>query len=185
MIYILTGIAKSGKTFLSKEIKNTYNIPTFSTDYIMMMLHHRNFDPSIDINASDSTVAKKLEPYIYSLIQAMIENNETCLIEGVHFNTDFSAKLLLEFKDNLTIMYLGYKDITLETKMSELYIYKERMNNPWLFNHQGQSVEDIVTYMIEESKRVYHECNTNNLKYVDIYDINVQKEEIIKLFLKH
>jgi len=60
MIYILTGIAKSGKTLLSNEILDKYHISTFSTDYIMMMLARGNNDLDIDIDAEDSVVAEKI-----------------------------------------------------------------------------------------------------------------------------
>ncbi len=183
MIYILTGIAKSGKTLLAKEIKKKYNISIFSTDYIMMMLHHGSNNINLDINASDTTVAKKLEPFIYGMIKTMIENNETYLIEGVHFNPDFSRRLIEDFKDKIKILYLGYKDISLDNKLKEILKYKNIMNNPWLFDHQGQPVEKIVEYMIKESKRVYTECVHHNLTYIDVYDINIQKEKIIDLLL--
>ena len=183
MIYILTGTAKSGKTLISKEIQSRYNISIFSTDYIMMMLHHGNNDSNLDINASDTTVAKKLEPFIYGMIKTMNENNETYLIEGVHFNPDFSKRLLEDFKDKIKILYIGYKNISLENKMKEINKYKNIMNNPWLFDHQGQPMEKIVAYMIKESKRIYNECSKYNLTYIDVDDINIQKEEIIESLL--
>jgi len=184
MIYILTGIAKSGKTLISKKILKQHQISVFSTDYIMMMLYRGNHELQLDINASDHTVSNQLEPYIYGMIKTMIENKETYFIEGVHFNTEFSKKLISEFKDDIKVIYLGYKDISVEEKVKELYKYKDSMNNPWLFNHQGQSVESIVAYMIEESKRIYDECQKEDLIYIDITDINLQLDEIISLFMK-
>lgn len=179
MIYILTGIAKSGKTLLCREIAKTYTLPLLSTDDVMMYVHFNKLDPTLDVNACDTEVAKKLEPFIYQKIKNMITNDETYVIEGVHFNTDFSRKLLYDFKHKIKIIYIGYKDISVENKTKEIFKYKDTMDNPWLFNHQGKKVEEIVEYMIGESKRVYHECVLNNLTYIDIYDINVQKQQII------
>lgn len=185
MIYILTGIAKAGKTLVSKEILNTYNISTFSTDYIMMMLARGNNELDIDVDAEDSVVAEKIEPYVYGMIKTMIENKDTFLIEGVHFNTSFSRKLLDEFKDKIQIIYLGYKDISVENKVKEVLKYKEVMNNPWLFDHLDQSLEEIISYMIGESNRIHKECLTHNLTYIDVYDINKQKEDIINTILEN
>lgn len=183
MIYILSGVAKSGKTLLSAEIKKRYNLSVFSTDYIMMMLHKGNRDLNIDIYASDSAVSKVIEPYIFGMIETMIQNNESYLIEGVHFNTDFAQRLLKEFKDNIRILYIGYKNISIEDKVRELKIYKDKMNNPWLFDHQGESVESIVEYLISESNRVSRECTSGKLDYIDVYDINIQKDSIISKFI--
>ena len=185
MIYILTGIAKSGKTLLSNEILDKYHISTFSTDYIMMMLARGNNDLAIDIDAEDSVVAEKIEPYLYAMIKTMIENNATYLIEGVHFNTSFSRKLLNEFEDKIQIIYLGYKEVSVEDKMQEVLKYKEVMNNPWLFNHLDQTLEEIISYMIGESKRIYQECKSQNLIYIDVVDMNKQKEKIINILMSN
>lgn len=184
MIYILSGIAKAGKTLLSNEINKKYNLSVFSTDYIMMMLHKGNKDLNIDIYASDSAVSKKIEPYVYGMIETMIKNDVSYLIEGVHFNTDFSQRLVKEFGHKIKVLYIGYKEVSIEDKVKEIYKYKEVMDNPWLFDHQGEAVEDIVGYLIAESKRIHLECIANRLDYIDIYDINEQKEEIIKKLMK-
>jgi len=184
MIYIISGVAKAGKTLISNEIKKKYNLSVFSTDYIMMMLHKGNKELNIDIYASDSSVSKKIEPYIYGMIETMIENDASYLIEGVHFNTDFSQKLVKQFKEKIKVLYIGYKDITTEVKVKEIYKYKEAMDNPWLFDHRGESVESIVEYLITESNRLYNECIERKLDYIDIHNINEQKEEIIKKLMK-
>lgn len=179
MIYVLTGIAKAGKTFLSNEIRKRYSISVFSTDYIMMMLAKGNKNLGIDVYASDRSVARKIEPYVYGLIETMVQNNADYFFEGVHFNTDFSIKLKNEFKDNIRIVYIGYKNISVEDKVKELYIHKDVMDNPWLFDHQGEKLEDIVQYMIDESKRIYEECKELELDYIEITDIVKQQDEII------
>lgn len=75
MIYVLTGIAKSGKTLLSKVIAETYKLLLLSTDDIMMYVHYDNLDLTLDVNACDTEVAKKLEPFIYYKIEATIAND--------------------------------------------------------------------------------------------------------------
>lgn len=184
MIYILSGVAKAGKTLLSEEIRKRYDVSVFSTDYIMMMLHRGNKDLDIDVYASDSSVATKIEPYVYGMIETMVENNASYLIEGVHFNTEFSYRLKKKFKDEIRFLYIGYKDIQLEDKVEELYKYKEVMDNPWLFDHQGESVEEIVKYLKSESSRIYHECIDLKLDYIDVYDIKEQKEDIIRKLIE-
>jgi hypothetical protein len=62
MIYILTGIAKSGKSLIADDIIKTYSMRVISTDLIMMMLHNGNDQLSIDINKSDITVSHALKP---------------------------------------------------------------------------------------------------------------------------
>lgn len=183
MIYILTGIAKSGKSLIVKEIESRMSIPVISTDQIMMDIHDRELLVDLDIYASDRTVAHKLEPFIQSSIEQHIKDNNTVIYEGVHFNCPFARTLLDRYPNDIRMLYLGYKEIDVTTKTQELYQYKHLIDNDWIFHHQGQKVEDIVAYMIEESKRVYQECLTYHLPYIDIYDINKQMNEIITYLL--
>lgn len=184
MIYILSGVAKVGKTLIAEEIGKRIELSVFSTDYIMMMLHKGNKSLGIDINASDSSVAGKIEPYVLGLIETMIENDANYLLEGVHFNTLFSQRLQMKFKDKIRILYIGYKDISLDKKLEEIYKYKHTMDNPWLFNHNDEPIEDIIEYLISESNRIYLECIERDLDYIDVYDINQQTEEIINKLMK-
>lgn len=178
MVYILSGIAKAGKTLLSKDIKDHFGLSVFSTDYIMMMVHYGHKELDLDIYASDSTVAHVIEPYVRGLIQTFIEMEQDYLIEGVHFNTPFAKELLATYPNDIKIVYLGYKDATIQDKVEELYRYKDTIDNPWIFYHPDESVEEIVEYMIGECNRIYKECRTLDIPYFEVHDINSQKEDI-------
>ena len=148
MIYVLTGIAKSGKTKVAREIVKRKSIPLFSTDYIMMMLSKGNKDPDIDIDASDSSVAKDLEPYIYGMISTMIENKVDYLLEGVHFNPDFSRRLIEKYPNDIRIVYLGYKDKNFKDKAKELL---EKFDFVYIQNYTSISeVKQCVLITIDE-----------------------------------
>lgn len=179
MIYILAGIAKSGKTTISKEFNKRFNIPYFSTDYIMMMLSRGNTSLGIDPEESDSVVAKKIEPYVYSMIKTMIENKVEYLIEGVHFNPDFSAKLIKEYPNDVKIVYLGFKDISVVLKIFEMKKYKDKIENAWYNSFSDKEMVELIAYLIVESNKIYEMCKQNNLEYIEVFDLNSQINEII------
>ena len=105
MIYILTGIAKSGKSLVANRLIQKYSLPTFSTDYIMMMLVRGNKTLGIDPDGEDEIVANQLRPYINGLIQTMVENKVDYFIEGVHFNPDFARELLDKYPNDVHVLY--------------------------------------------------------------------------------
>lgn len=181
MLYIITGIAKAGKSYLAKEIVEEYRIPRFSTDYIMVMLDAKKEENGIDIHASDRTVSTFVEPYLYNLVKTMVIAKEDYVIEGVHFNPDFAKKLTDEFGDDIRIIYLGYKDSSVSSKVEELYTHKEKISNQWIFDFMGQKTEDIVAYLIQESERVYQECKYNEVTYIEVTNIESQKEDIFRI----
>ncbi len=179
MIYILGGIAKSGKTTVAKEFTKRYNIPYFSTDYIMMMLKRGNPSLGIDPEEGDHLVAKKIEPYVYGMLKTMIENNGEYLIEGVHFNPEFSAKLIKEFPSDIKITYLGFKDTSVVMKIFELNKYKDELENAWYKLYSDEQMVKLISNLIDESKRVYEMCEFYNLEYIEVFDLNSQINEII------
>lgn len=184
MIYILTGIAKSGKTTIAKEFNKRYNIPHFSTDYIMMMLNRGNSELEIDPLEGDSLVASKIQPYVYGMLKTMIENKVDYLIEGVHFNPDFSLELLEEFPNDVKILYLGYKDTSVIMKIYELNKYKDVIENAWFESYSDNELVKHVSSLIDESKIISDLCEYHHLKYIDIYDLNSQIDEVIEYLIK-
>lgn len=180
MIYILSGVAKSGKSTLTKEFHRRTHIPYISTDSLMMMLHYAQHPENLDIDASDSSVATILEPYIYGLIKSFIDNHETYIIEGVHFNTSFAKQLIEKYPNDINIIYLGYKDCTVLSKMQELERYKSVIPNQWYAHLNSKELHDLVVYMISESQRIYEECVSKQLKYIEVYHIIHQMDDIIE-----
>lgn len=183
VIYIISGVAKSGKTLIAKEITNRYQIPYFSTDYIMMMLFHGNKNLNIDIDASDSTVSNQLEPYLFGLISTMIENKVDYLLEGVHFNPDFSSKLYRKFKNDIRIVYLGYKEVSASKKIEELFKYQDQIENKWYSHFDDKKMRELIEYLISESKRIASSCRDLNLHYIEVSDLNHQKEDVIAMII--
>jgi 2-phosphoglycerate kinase len=176
MIYILTGVAKSGKTLVSEYVKSKYQIKVISTDDMMLEKYHQSHD--IDIHASDSTVANQLEPYLREYIKHHIDQTDDLLIEGVHFNPLFANELTNQYPNHIRIIYMGYKDQLSQNKVKELYRHKNKMKNQWIFDDYEEQIEEVVQYLISESQRIYEACLKYGLTYIEIDDINKQKDQI-------
>lgn len=183
MIYILTGVAKSGKSLVTKHIIKHQHIPVIQTDHIMMMLHKANPSLGLNIDASDSSVARFLEPYLDALIETMIENKRDYVIEGVHFLTSFSHRLLKRYPKDVNVLYLLYAKMDPIKKAHELLEHAHEMENPWFLSMKGDAYHHLVRYLVDESKRLEQECIALDLPYIEIENIKQQMVEIIqKLF---
>ena len=183
MIYILSGIAKSGKTTIAKEFTKRYNIPYFSTDYIMMMLYRGNSKLNIDPEASDMTVSEQIKPYVLGMIKTMVENKVDYLIEGVHFNPGFSSELLKQYPNDIRVVYLGFKNTSVNLKLIELNKYRDMLENVWYSSFSKEEMIKLVSYLIEESERLYRSCIEYSLDYIDIYDLTNQLDDIINYIM--
>ena len=182
MIYILAGIAKSGKTTIAREFTKRYNIPYFSTDYIMMMLSRGNKELGVNPNLSDSSVARQIQPYVYGMIKTMVENKVDYLIEGVHFNPDFTKELIIEYPNDIKVIYIGYRETSVILKIYELNKYRSEVENAWYSSFTDEETVELVSYLIDESERVYNLCLENDLEYIEVYDLSSQVDEILKEF---
>lgn len=183
MIYILTGIAKSGKSIISKTIMERYPIQVISTDQIMMMIHYGSPEFKLDVNASDDTVSRKLEPFIRGLIKSLVSASKDALIEGVHFRAEFVKSLMASYPGKIRAVYLGYRNIDSQRKADELNRHRHLTDNCWYGHMSEAELLSLASYMIKESQRIYQECMTHHQTYVEIDDIMRQKEEIVSLLL--
>lgn len=181
MIYILAGMAKSGKSLVSKTILKTKQIQVISTDWIMMMLFHGNKDLNLDINRSDISVSRQLEPYIEGLIESLSVSKKDFLIEGVHIQPEFGKKLSERFPNKLRAVYLGYKDLDPKVKASELRAHVESIDNPW-YRHMGETeLLKLTKYLQKESEKLYQSCQTHQQTYIEVQNILEDELEILKI----
>ncbi len=183
MLYILTGIAKSGKSLVAKELVKRYHLPLTQTDHIMMMLYRGNPELHIHIDASDSSVARELEPYMRGLFQTIIENKKDYLVEGVHLLTSYAHEMLTKYPNDVKILYLGYADQNPITKGKELKEHAHLMENPWYMSFPEKEFHKLMVYMVKESQRIKKECADLHIPYIEIYDINNQMDEIIQTLI--
>lgn len=179
MLYILTGIAKSGKSLIAKELVRRYHLPLIQTDHVMMMLYRGNPDLKIHIDASDSTVALEIEPYLRGLFKTILENKSNHLIEGVHLLTSYAKELMTTYPDQVRILYLGYADQDPAIKGEELKRHAHLMENPWYMNYPEKAFHELMIYLVNESKRIKKECANLHIPYYEIYDIQSQMNAII------
>ena len=183
MIYILSGVAKSGKTFIARKMLHDHHIASFSTDYLMMTLS-RNKIGNINHEEDDKIVAKKMEPFLFEMIRPMAENNIEYLIEGVHFLPEFARTLLDRYPGKLKVVYLGFQDANVVEKVKEMRDYRFQTENCWYSNYSMVEMEKLVSFLIEESKRLALKAKQFEIPYVEIKDITIDANSVISYFLQ-
>lgn len=182
MIYVVAGIAKAGKTFVAQRILKERAISVFSTDYLMMTLAKGDPERRIDPDADDKVVSKQLEPYLLGLVETMIGNGFDQLIEGVHIQPAFAARLRDLFPDKIRFVFLGYRKADPDVKMREILSHAHEMENAWFLSYPPREMRKLVAYMIDESDRLGLETEIYGLPYVEVEDV-VRDYEAIKKIL--
>jgi len=181
MIYVVTGVAKAGKTFVSRRILREKGVSVFSTDHLMMAIAKGEPEHRLDPDADDKVVAKALEPYLYAMIETMIANGIDQVIEGVHFLPAFAARLLSVFPGRIRFVYLGYRLADPGVKMKEILAHAKDVENAWFLSYPPKEMRKLVAYLIDESERIKLETELYGLPYVEVDDIVADANGIIDL----
>jgi 2-phosphoglycerate kinase len=185
MIYIIAGIAKAGKTFITNHLVKSKKIGYFSTDLLMMSLANGNKAIGINPNASDVTVSNQLKPYLEAMIQTIIENKIDYIFEGVHFQPDFVRYLLNKHASNIKVIFLGYRLIDTSKKVEELKKFGPNTQNHWYSHLDNQALTQLVEYLKNECQIMFEACMTLNLSYYEVENIVQQTNEIMDILLNN
>jgi len=178
MIYLIGGISKSGKSYIAKSIMDKYNIPFFSTDFLLWSLGSNNNDGLFNYYSPDKEVSVIMEPYLLKIIYFLNRNENDYLIEGTHITPTLYQKLKELYKDNIRCCFLGYPDQEKNKKYDEVMSFEDYTSNKW---YKFLSKEEFVSFLeskIIESKELEEICNKNSLKFFNIKDIKSQEKEI-------
>lgn len=178
MIYLIGGVSKSGKSFVANEILKNKQIPVFSTDFLLWSLGGENGLFSYYDN--DSKVSEILKPYLLKIVDFLVKNDNTYVIEGTHVTTKLYEELNVLYKGKINAAFLGYSNSNKETKYEEIIKYENEYSNKW---YKVLKKEDFISFIsdkIKESLYLKDECENKGYFYFDITDITKDKDEIIK-----
>lgn len=183
MIYLIGGIAKSGKTYVATKLTQATAISCFSTDYLMMGLSVAKPECGVHESDDDKTVALALEPILRDMIEAMIENRQNYLLEGVHFRPEFVHQLLEKHPDQIRAVFLGYATVTPAAKLKELSLHVKDSGNDWISRYSPAKKTELIRYLIVESEMLAQTAFRLRLPYYEITDIVAQADDVIDTLL--
>jgi len=185
MIYIITGIAKAGKTFITNRLVKEKKLGYFSTDLLMMSLANGNKSIGINPDASDITVSNQLRPYLNAMIQTVMENQIDYIFEGVHFQPDFVRHLLDKYPSKIKVLFLGYRLVDTAKKVEELKTFGPRTQNHWYSHLDDQALTQLVEYLKKECHKIYEACLSLKLPYYEVENIVKQSNEITDILINN
>ena len=174
MVYLIDGIARSGKSIIRKLILDKYRISGISTDYIRAMLSDNLSDTQISYTNSAEGNAYEMWPFIKSFIDNLIQfAEEDYVIEG----DILLPKDLQEYKENKFVKscFVGYCNISKENKIN--MVKKLAFNNKkdWINNLSGNDIKAFIQDGIKKSCFYCKSCKTYGIPYFDLVDNFNQK----------
>lgn len=182
MLYLIGGVAKGGKTYIARKIMEDNNIPYFSTDFLLWSLSDKGI-VNLNHNDPDSIASKILEPFISSIIDYLIWNEDEYVLEGTHITTEFVRNMQEKYPNKIRACFLGYQEAESENKFNEIMKYEKTLNNKWYRVLKEAEFIEFLKKKIEESKDLKEKCIKLDYTYFEVKDISKQSKEIIRYLL--
>jgi len=177
MIYLIGGVAKGGKTYIARKIMEEKLIPYFSTDFLLWSMSDKG---GFSHHDPDSKVSPILEPFIITIIDYLVWNEDDYVLEGTHITPSLVQKVMEKYPGKIKSCFLGYENTTTDEKVSEIMSFEKEQSNRWYRVLSEKDFKSFIKGKIEESKTLKDICDNQNLKYFEIHNIEEQTKEIIK-----
>ena len=182
MIYLIGGIARSGKTILRKEILNTYKISGIGTDSIRYVLSHTQPELGIDHNKPSTHNGPLMWPYIDNLIEHLIKyDNEDFVIEGDVLLPEYLGKYVDDEK--VKTCFVGFSNAKVKDKIKEMV--DNSFKGDWTKDYSDKEMKKFVRSGIKRSKKSKKECKELGVEYFDTgKDFTESVEDILSSYIK-
>ena len=166
MLYIVGGCSRSGKSILAERMRVRHGVPWFPLDALKMGLHLGA--PSLDVHPDkdDLETADLMWPIIKGVLEHMLFDGRDYLVEGVNLRPRTIAAFLEQADEPITVCFLGYTDLSVETKMAHVAQYAG-VPNDWLNRTGEANVRRYVEVSRSISRHLRDECEATGFPFID------------------
>lgn len=160
----IAGVARSGKSTLSKKLKESGKYNYIPLDYFTSSLKH-NF-PEVQITSNvviDRVSSKKLALLLSRVIKIMDNSNERFIIDSAHI----LPQDIIEYldRDKWDIYYFGYPSISPDDKLKLIRKYDKESD--WTFKKSDEELLSILEQLINISVEIKAVCEKFNIPFID------------------
>ncbi len=166
MIYIISGVTRSGKSILTRRLHHKYGIPFFHLDHMMFGMVKAFPDCGFQGDTDDLVKAKILGPMVVGMLEEMhTDGVRDYLVDGVALLPAHVTQLTTHYPSAFKACWLGYPSAQQEQKFTD--IRSNTASDDWLNRYPDDYVRKIVAYGIEKSLTLQQQCQNENIRFFD------------------
>jgi hypothetical protein len=169
MIYLIGGVARSGKTSIRKRLLNDYKISGLETDSLRTLFELSFPELGIHYQNPPMLNARRMAPFIESFIKSRFFFEDDFVLEGDCVTPDVAKKFGNDARVNS--LFLGYPDISFEEKMRQLLEKPEG----WVKDASRDDLQRKIKLFIDDSKIFKDLCAETNLPFIDVSDLRLDE----------
>lgn len=186
MLYIIGGVTRSGKSYLTRSLVKKYSNPNhqisfFNLDHIMMGLIKGVKDFGCEGETHDREKAKHMWPVVREIIEGIIRddgitdqseiqkptpNPVDYIIEGVIITPAQCAQIRDKFPDHIKACWIGYPTANRDKKYKAIHANKD-LPGDWLSHEDDERIYGVIDYGIQFSKELQQECAEHDIPFFD------------------
>ena len=166
--FIIGGVPQSGKSSLSKRVRDEFEATIFPLDAIVSSMD--NVFPQLGITHFTSDpriVCEKLSPFIQALAQHTKHEGLNLVMEGYHISPKTASAL---HKQGFKCVFLSYIDINVKTKITEIRKYTK--TDHWTTSVSDHDLKNLIIRYEKESREIRAECSKLGIPFVEANDVH-------------
>lgn len=164
---VILGVARSGKTTLSRMIANKYkNYQVINGDCIRSSF--QNVFPQIGIDKFGGKGMLEDFPFFCSeLFKQEINQNKKhfkYIFESCDITPEYAAKYFSS--NNTSIIFLGYPNLSIEEIIYNYKNYAEE--DDYMLKKSEEEIQNRANLWLRKSKEFQEQCKKYNIRFIDV-----------------
>lgn len=166
MLYLVSGSSRSGKTLIAERISKQTGIPFLSLDWIVMGFTNGMPEVGIHDKLFPDEIAERLRAFLESMCESILWTGQDLVIEGEAMLPESARTLLDSHPGSVRVCFLGYTDIEVEDKVSEVIAHGGGKKD-WLLDETDDHIHRHIKNMVEHSRMIRDQCTEHDVPYFD------------------
>lgn len=177
MLYIIGGVARSGKSLLAKRILKEKQVPFFPLDGLVGMLQNsapehgvRHHIPFIEKIENTGKFGKPLFKYL-------LKTQESYTVEGDCIDPKDIAEIQEKYGEYIKCCFMGYCLLSAKEKLDLIRTFNMGEKD-WTNKHEDEEMLEMLQRMIDHSVYLKSECEKYNIPFFDVsHDFQKTQDE--------
>lgn len=164
MVILISGHSCTGKTLMSQNLLEKYNIPYYSIDHIKMGIFRADEGCGFTPSDSNEHIGNILWPIIKGIIMTSIENNQNIIIEGCYLLPQFLEELEEDYLKQIVPIFIGFTQDYIEDKFhSNIIGYRS------VIEKRDYEEDRSVQNFVDAHEYFKVQCEKHKVKYFEIH----------------
>jgi predicted kinase len=166
MIFLVGGVARSGKSTLAERLRRRRGVPWFPLDALKMGLFLGAPVLAVHPDDPDLETADRMWPVVQPMIENLVFAGRDYLFEGVNLRPETVVAFARDCEVEVRICFLGYPDLTAAAKAALVAAHPNEPND-WLSRRGADYILPYLEGCIRRSRVLRATCEGLGVPFFD------------------